>query len=673
MPHPAKIQGKPFKAILKLCFSLIGILSLSGLGTEKSYATHLVGGDVGYEYLGQGINNPTYKRYKIYFNVYRDCSPSSTGFDPNITASIYYGSGSQSQFTTITMSVGTIVPVNPFSGGSNCSFAPNVCVEATRYQSIVELPVDSMGFHVLWQRCCRNNSIVNLIPQQGQSYYTFIPDTRYPNSSPVFADVPVPYICVNDSVTYTNNASDADGDSLTYVFVTPFTGGSAAQPIPTLPFNFPSIPFVGYAAGYSALLPFGTGGVASIDPSTGFTTVMSTALGTYVLAFEVREYRNGVLIARTRRDIQILSLSCPPNPKPLLSNSGQSGTSTHTIDEGDTLCFPITVVDIDSMYLTSIGDLFTGANGFSGPLATLPNTSGVGSITGNFCWNTSCGQGRSTPYTFTVKVRDNGCPPKTSVFNYIINVTKTTGATTISGAFTTCSNVLRTFTVNGLAGNTYAWSVTGGIVQGAPTGPTASIIFTQTGNQTITVSEISAAGCTTTVTKLVNVLPGPATNAGPPVTICSGSSATIGTVLSGIISYSWTPSIGLSSTTAAQPTVTLINSGTANITQKYFVTATNQFNSCSAIDSVIVTVRPLPAAAAGNDRTLCSGDSSRLGNANSISSNTYSWFPANHLSSSTVAAPFFTATVAGTFTYILTVTSVHGCVNRDTVVVTVLP
>lgn len=670
MFYPIKFQSK---SLFKLWFWLVGTFVASGLGVGKVEATHLVGGDVGYEFLGQGINNTNYKRYRIYLNVYRDCSPSSTGFDPNITASIYYGSGSKSQFTTITMSVGPIVPVNPFSGGSNCSFAPNVCVEATRYQSIVELPVDSMGFHILWQRCCRNNSIVNLIPQQGQSYYTFIPDTRFANSSPIFADVPVPYICINDTVTYTNNASDPDGDSLTYVFVTPFTGGSASQPIPVLPFNLPTIPFVGYAAGYSATFPFGTSGVANIDPITGFTTVMSPALGTYVLAFEVREYRNGVLIARTRRDIQILSLSCPPNPKPLLSNAGQSGVSTFTIDEGDTLCFPITVVDVDSMYLTSIGDVFTGANGFSGPLATLANTSGFGSVTGNFCWNTACGQGRTTPYTFTVKVRDNGCPPKTSVFNYIINVNKTTGATAIAGVFSTCSNVLRTFTVNGLPGNTYNWSVTGGVIQGVPTGPSAGIIFTQSGNQTITVAEISAAGCTTIVTKLVNVLQGPAADAGPPVTICSGGSATIGTTLTGTITYSWSPSIGLSATNIAQPTVSLVNTGTANLTQKYFVTATNLFNGCSATDSVVVTVRPLPAVAAGNDRTLCSGDSSRLGNVNSPGANTYSWSPTNFLSSANTAAPFFNATTPGTFTYILTTTSIQGCVNRDTVVVTVLP
>ncbi|MFO0478556.1 MAG: hypothetical protein ACK50L_07255, partial [Bacteroidota bacterium] len=81
----------------------------------------------------------------------------------------------------------------------------------------------------------------------------------------------------------------------------------------------------------------------------------------------------------------------------------------------------------------------------------------------------------------------------------------------------------------------------------------------------------------------VTVNPQPFSNAGNDVAFCSGVSASIGNTLTPSYSYSWTPSAGLSNSTISNPTVTLINIGTAPLTNTYIVTS--DLNGCTTLDA----------------------------------------------------------------------------------------
>ena len=89
------------------------------------------------------------------------------------------------------------------------------------------------------------------------------------------------------------------------------------------------------------------------------------------------------------------------------------------------------------------------------------------------------------------------------------------------------------------------------------------------------------------------------------------------------------------------------------------------------IKSGLVYVNPLPIANAGPDATICFGNDTRLnGNGGTV----YQWSPATYLSNATLANPVATLPFAGTFRYILTVSS-NGCKSAasDTVAITILP
>ena len=96
-------------------------------------------------------------------------------------------------------------------------------------------------------------------------------------------------------------------------------------------------------------------------------------------------------------------------------------------------------------------------------------------------------------------------------------------------------------------------------------------------------------------------------DAGPDISLCTSETGSIGTTNNSNYQYSWSPATGLSSTTVANPTVNLTNSGTTPTTQTYTVTTTLAANPgvCPTTDQVIVTVYPYFQTALTD--TVCTG------------------------------------------------------------------
>lgn len=142
--------------------------------------------------------------------------------------------------------------------------------------------------------------------------------------------------------------------------------------------------------------------------------------------------------------------------------------------------------------------------------------------------------------------------------------------------------------------------------------------------------------------------------------VCAGSSTPL--VLSTSVTatavsnftYSWSPATGLSSTTAANPSVT-------NISQPTTYTVTVSTGECTATASVQVGTLPSPPAFAGNDVTISSGQSTTL---TATGGTSFAWSN-GATTSSTIVSP------TSTTTYTVTVTNAQGCSAIDQVVVTV--
>jgi len=108
------------------------------------------------------------------------------------------------------------------------------------------------------------------------------------------------------------------------------------------------------------------------------------------------------------------------------------------------------------------------------------------------------------------------------------------------------------------------------------------------------------------------------------------------------------------------PTHSYAASGTYTVS----LTTTNSNGSDSTQRSVTVNVVPGVVAVAQGDTTGCTGDVVPLSASGGIS---YSWFPAAGLDDPNIANPNYT--IAGTRTFVVTVTDANGCTGTDTVTV----
>ena len=117
------------------------------------------------------------------------------------------------------------------------------------------------------------------------------------------------------------------------------------------------------------------------------------------------------------------------------------------------------------------------------------------------------------------------------------------------------------------------------------------------------------------------------------------------------ISYIW--SNGLPDGTQFEITTTL----------NYIVTGTD-INSCSNSDTVAINVLDLPLIDAGQDETICLGDSVQLLATGGIS---YQWSPNTDINNNNISNPVVFP--SGLTNYIVIGTDTNNCINSDTLTV----
>jgi len=252
--------------------------------------------------------------------------------------------------------------------------------------------------------------------------------------------------------------------------------------------------------------------------------------------------------------------------------------------------------------------------------------------------------------TYTVTVTDaNNCTASDTIQVIVLNGSNANVSNDTSICIGASVQILAT------GGTAYSWTPATGLSNTNTANPTANP--TSTTNYTVTVT--NAGGCTSTGDVMVTVNPLPTANAGSNVSICHGSSTNLSA--SGGVTYSWTPTTGLSNANIANPIAN------PTITTLYTVNVTNA-NGCTDTSSVYVTVNPLPTADAGPSSTsICPNGTVNLNATGGVS---YVWTPTTGLSNANIANPV--ATMGSTsITYTVTVTDANGCVADDTIRVNV--
>ena len=117
--------------------------------------------------------------------------------------------------------------------------------------------------------------------------------------------------------------------------------------------------------------------------------------------------------------------------------------------------------------------------------------------------------------------------------------------------------------------------------------------------------------------------------------------------------YNWSPGLGLSSTSISNPIANPTN------TTVYTLNVTSNSNGCTSSDQVTVTLNnSAPNVFAGNDQTICKGDSVQLSASGAL---TLIW------ENSIIDGAYFVP--SSTQDYIVMGTDVNGCQATDTVTI----
>lgn len=290
-------------------FRFVQFILLLGLfAFSKVSATHIVGGEfemlhkVGYQYQFRQIQ---------YFDVVNG--------DPRAKDQIINASVFRKRDNVFVRSIvmnyqnESLVPyTNPTC--TNNRLVTNRIVYSKTVTLNPDLFDDPEGYYMVWERCCRNNIITNIVApdKTGQTFYLEFPPIRkdkepFINSSPQLFPPLSDYACVNRFYYVDFRGTDPDGDSLVYSLATPLNS-SAYEPLPTpTPNPHPTVTWVD-GVGDTYQIP----GNPTLSINTkGFLIVTPSEEGLFVFSVKCEEFRNGEKIGEVLRDFQLFVIDCP--------------------------------------------------------------------------------------------------------------------------------------------------------------------------------------------------------------------------------------------------------------------------------------------------------------------------------------------------------------------------
>lgn len=352
-------------------------------------ASHIVGGDISYTHL-------TGMSYKVTLKLYRDCGGAALATIANVEA----GSASLALNMSMNLNLVSSGVLNSYCNGlaTTCTSTSSTLpgFEYYTYEGNITLPATASDWIFEYGMCCRSSGVVNLQNASSQSIYlyTLLDNSAgsggFNNSVRFMVDNPVVF---NTGQTYTINQCgiDSDGDSLHFSLV------HALNTSATVPCT--------YNTGYSASAPFGSAGSMLLNPANGDITFSNSMMGSYVTAIRADEYRNGVLIATSWKELEFLFMNGAPNNLPSLSgvNGGSSYVTSLNVCPSATLSFTIVGSDIDVSDSVHVNVLATDITGYS------VNTSSTLQETLTFNWTPTIADIRPQPYLLVVQAADNHC------------------------------------------------------------------------------------------------------------------------------------------------------------------------------------------------------------------------------------------------------------------------
>ena len=258
------------------------------------------------------------------------------------------------------------------------------------------------------------------------------------------------------------------------------------------------------------------------------------------------------------------------------------------------------------------------------------------------------------PTTYTVAVGVTGCS-KTRTDDVFVNVGLPPALTVMNDTLICDIDTLQV-TTTGVG--TYTWTPNYMISSLTSPNPFVSPNVPTMYHVRIT----DPVGCHTDDSIFVDVKIKVTIKAGPDTSMCGTDTIRLN-LSSDALSFIWSPSTYLNSTTAMHPMTTPLTSIT------YY--CIGNIGKCQNIDSVHIKVGQYPIANAGPDETICPGFSTQL---HATGGSSYLWSPVTFLNNRSIPDPTCSSPF-GNIRYVVTVSDTFGCPKavRDTVWVMLYP
>jgi hypothetical protein len=141
--------------------------------------------------------------------------------------------------------------------------------------------------------------------------------------------------------------------------------------------------------------------------------------------------------------------------------------------------------------------------------------------------------------------------------------------------------------------------------------------------------------------------------------LCLGATTVISPIVTQATFYAWSPDEFVVNSTSPSPTIIPLES------QYFYLNCSNEFG-CERLDSIFILVRELPTLNAGEDVSICSGDTIQL---DATSSDNFEWFPAIGMTDPESLQTEVTITTSQIYT--LEASNEFGCSASDELVINV--
>jgi len=615
---------------------VISVLFLFFALQFSAKATHIVGGEIGYECLGND-------QYRITLTVYRDCyngqvffdNPASIGFFVDTLSTALY----ELKIPATTWDTLDIVLTDPC-----LKIPPDVCVDVMQYSDTITLPYQSDGYTLVYQRCCRNETLLNIVNplETGASFVTQMTGESMLqcNSSPTFKNWPPVALCVDKLLDFDHSALDAEGDSIVYTLCVPYLGAAhsntGGNPMPQPPME-PITTEVAWINPYDVTNMLG-GIPLSIDPMTGQLTAIPNTIGQFVVGVCMTEFRNGVLLSEIKRDFQF--------------NVSDCGEVVSSFFVPEIICDQLTInFDNLSQHANSyfwdfgVGGVNSDTSNLQSPMFTYQDTGS---------------------YDITlIASKDLFC---IDTFVNTINLRQSSFDIGVDWDVVGCSDSIKVHVIDQTYDSSFQivdwnWQFSNDIATISSDSMNPYFVLPAGKNTMLHAIVTSSNGCVKELD-----IPFPFEPIDPlssnQFLVCSGSDVALNPNGDNTLLYDWLPETLLDDAHSFNPLITNIQES-----EDFTVSVTSLDSVCMRHFMVNVDVQNISVFAQAIPDTILAGESSQLTTISSEATQ-YLWTPPDNLNSDIIANPI--AMPDETTEYQVVVESSAGCENKVTVRVVVL-